>query len=292
MKLVLAARGFPPDRADESTVDALAHGLAELGHDVLVFAARAPGGAADARGVEVRDGAVRVVHVARADAHPEHWHKSSSVFVARAWRELLARERPDVVHVHHWLGLTRELVWLAALARVPALVSLEDFWTSCALVARKLPDTGADCTARAGPNPCVACAARVPPRVTWVDRSAQYVLFAERQRDIVRELALARGVFARDAAHADVCRTYLGDAANTLAIGVRAPVAVHAPAAEKARWAAEWAADHARAAAAGAPAVTAGAEDWYSERMRAFAEEAWDRAFHAAASGTSSRPQG
>jgi len=273
MKIVFCARSYAHDE-----VRALARALASLGHQVCMFAA-------SAGAVEERDGPVRVFRVARADAHPEHWHKSSSVSVARAWREFLARERPDVVHVFHWLGLTRELVYLAACARVPAVVSLRDMWTSCVLVDRRLPDTGAACAVRAGPTPCVACAARVPPRVSWVDRSAQYVLFAERQRDVARELALAHGVFARDAAHASECRTFLGDAASALAIGVLPLPDEHASAPENSRLAAEWAAEYVRAAAAGAPAVTAAAEDWYSERMRAFAEQAWDRALRAAAPG-------
>lgn len=285
MKLVLAARGFPPERTDAAAVRALAQALADLGHEVLVFAA-----SAQPRDDEL-DGRVRVVRAARTDACPEHWHKSSSVAVARAWRELLARERPDVVHVLHWLGLTRELVYLAALARVPALVSLDDYWTSCPLVARKLPETGADCRVRASASACVACAARVPPRVTWVERPAQYVLFGERQRDVLRELALARGVFARDEAHANACRAFLGDAASTLALAVRAPFDPDAPAVERARSAEVFARDCARAVADGAPAVTAGAPDWYSERMRAFAEESWDRALRAAESGDGARPR-
>jgi hypothetical protein len=194
--------------------------------------------------------------------------------------------------VFHWLGLTRELVHLAALARVPAVVSLHDAWTSCLLVHRRLPDTGEVCAVRAGPSPCVACAARVPPRVSWIDRSAQYVLFAERQRDILRELTLARAVLARDEAHAAACRSFLGDAASALTIGVRASVAEHAPAGANARWTAEWTAEYARAIASGAPAVTAAAGDWYSERMRAFAEQAWDRALRAAAPGDSGRAPG
>jgi len=222
VKILLAAHGYPPELAGgtEREVAQLARELQARGHAVTVLAGtlRTQAGLAESQ----QDG-VRVLRLARGDLYFDHWHKSSSPAVQRAVRELLARERPDVLHVHHWLRLTRELVFLAAQARVPALVSLHDAWTSCPLTFRVRPDTQAACDAQVGPHPCVRCAGRVPPFTPWVPVEAQYMLLAERQRDLLRELTLARAVVAPSRAHADALRRHLGLAEPPWTIEVESP---------------------------------------------------------------------
>jgi hypothetical protein len=269
VKLLLATDGQPPD---------LALALAALGHDVLLVSGTRRTAPAT-RLEESRAGPLRVVHVVRADLHPEHWHKSSAPAVARLWRELVARERPDVVHVQHWLRLTRELVWLGALEHVPAVVSLHDAWTSCPIATRVRPDTGQGCDAPVGPHPCVACAGLVPPRTPFVPRESQYLLLAERQLDVGRELSLARAVLAPSAAQAEACRRHLSGSAP----GLEIEVLERRGSAEA--WAREHLAVYQRAQAAGPPPVSAPARDWYSERMREFAQEQWDRALGATPRG-------
>jgi hypothetical protein len=260
----------PPDPAGAAAharpVRELAHGLASMGDTVTVFARASS--AAD------QDPRVRLRRLERADPWPEHWQKTASTTAARAFRAALAEERPDVLHVHHWRGLTRELVLLAARAGVPAVVSLHDAWTSCPIGTRVLPDSGRACDAVVGVHPCVACASSVPPRTPWVPREARYMALAERQRDVEQELRLARVVLAPDAARAEERKRFLGPACAALAIEA---VAADDAAAHRAVYA--------RAVAAGAPAVPAAKDDWYGERMRAFVEEQWDAALAATPPG-------
>ncbi len=49
----------------------------------------------------------------------------------RAFEEVVAGFRPDVVHVHHVSGLTTEVVEVAQAAGAPVVFSLHDFWMGC-----------------------------------------------------------------------------------------------------------------------------------------------------------------
>ncbi|MBK7876348.1 MAG: hypothetical protein IPJ77_11430 [Planctomycetes bacterium] len=275
MKVLLAARSLE-DRG------ALARALARRGHDVLVLAgvaARADAAAAATRIVETRDDGVRGLRLERADPCPDHWQKSSVPEVRRLVRELLAAERPESSHVAHWRLLSRELVHLAALARVPAVVTLADDWSACPIATRACARTRAACDAAVGVHPCVACAGRVPPATPWVPREAQHLALAERQRDLERELALARSVLVPTPEHGERVRRFLGPSASRPAFE---PVPDDDVDAHEAVYA--------RARTAGAPAVAAPADDWFGERMRAFAAEQWDRALRAAESGSDRGP--
>lgn len=281
MKLLVAARAAAGAPAREE----LLRGLHERGHAVvLLVGASAADGATrlvpwgDARraDAELERCArwARVFVLERGDARPDHWQKSSSPAAAKLVRELLAAERPDVLRVESWALLTRELVHLAALARIPAVVELADDWLACPIGTRVRTDTGAACDAVVGVLPCVPCAARVPPATPWVPREAQFLALAERQRDLERELLLARAVLAPSVEHAERARRFLGAAAARFAFEVADPrdVAAHEAILERAR-------------VAGAPSVAAPADDWFGERMRAFAVEQWDRSMRAAEAG-------
>ncbi|MCY3000414.1 MAG: glycosyltransferase [Planctomycetota bacterium] len=183
MKLALVAHAVALD-----TQDRIAHAVAEealallaSGHDVHVLAAHV------ASDIAAR---VPTTALARTDLRPEHWHKTLSPEVSERWREHLARERPDVVHVHHWLGLSRDLVLTSARERVPAVVTLHDAWISCPIRTRTLAG-GAPCDATVGALPCAPCASRRDP-AAWVPLEQSFLTVGERQRDLARELELAR----------------------------------------------------------------------------------------------------
>jgi len=217
VKLVLAVHGFPPEGVGgtERGAAALASLLVAAGHEVLVVA----GSWSEARAGEValREEAtpegVRIARLTRPDLHFDHWHKSKSARVAAVWRELLQRERPDVVHVLHWLRLSRDLVQIAAQEGIPAVVSLNDSFVSCPLVFRVEPAGGTVCAKDLGPMACVPCAGRVAPRTPWVPMEAAFVQLAERGQDLARELTLARVVLAPTRTHAERQLRHLGDAA-------------------------------------------------------------------------------
>lgn len=183
MKLALVAHAVALD-----TEDRIAHAVAEealalfaAGHAVHVLAAHiAPDVAAR----------IPTTSLARTDLRPEHWHKTLSPDVSERLRAHLARERPNVVHVHHWLGLSRDLVLTSARERVPAVVTLHDAWISCPIRTRTLAG-GAACDATVGALPCAPCASRREP-APWVPLEQAFLFVGERQRDLARELELAR----------------------------------------------------------------------------------------------------
>lgn len=244
MKILLAASGYPPEiapgsirellpesmRDTEREVQALARALAARGNLVVVAAgarrpeAYTPGPSAGARIVSTADGDVAVHRIERTDLHVDHWQKSGSTAVARLFRELLRRERPDVLHLHHWRRLTRDLVHGAALEGVPAVVTLHDHWTTCLVATRVRPDTLATCASELAANPCLACAQRLPPKTPWVPIEAQYMALSERGRDLARELALARAVTVPSAAHAAALKQFWPAIAACVEFTVLAPL--------------------------------------------------------------------
>ncbi len=203
MRIVLAVHGYPPELAGgtEHSVQALARGLAGAGHHVAVIAGTnhyEQGFRTSATtDRDPASGASFPVHrIHRGDLYFGHWQKSRSTRASLAFAALLEQLRPDVLHVHHWLRLSSDLVARAAAARVPAVVTLHDLWTTCLVTFRIRPDTQSFCEASLAPDPCLACVAHVPPRTPW-RTSRELELELQRHRaDLQRELRLARIVTA------------------------------------------------------------------------------------------------
>ena len=217
MKVALVAHGYPPELVGgtENVVRALAHGLARHGHEVVVVAGTLQHEQGFRRSLELDAPAgggapIRVHKIHRADLYFDHWQKSASARASLAFRDVLREEKPDVVHVHHWIRLSRDLVHRAALERIPTVVTLHDLWTTCLVTFRVRPESGEFCEAKLAPSPCIRCAAQVPPRTPWLSFEAQGVALLERSADLARELELARRVLAPTRAHALAVARYLG----------------------------------------------------------------------------------
>jgi glycosyltransferase involved in cell wall biosynthesis len=174
MRILIVVHGLPPELhgGTENAAVALARALADLGHAVTVFAGSdAHAGSWHVEEFEEsRPGAarpLRFVRLQREDLYYGHWQKALHPGVSAFFRELLARERPDVVHLHHWQRLSRDLVATATRARVPAVVTLHDLSATCLVLHRVRPDTLATCDVPLAPDPCLDCAALLPPRTPW-----------------------------------------------------------------------------------------------------------------------------
>lgn len=223
MKVALVLHGYPPELmgGTESSVRTLAHGLARAGLDVVVVAGTVQHEQGFRRSLELDrvgpDGpSLRVHKIHRADLFFDHWQKSASARASLAFRDILREERPDLVHVHHWIRLSRDLVHRAALERIPAVATLHDLWTTCLVTFRVRPDSGEFCHVKLGPSPCLACAALVPPRTPWSSHESQGIALLERSADLARELELARAVVTPTRAHAEAVGRYLGLGAERL----------------------------------------------------------------------------
>jgi glycosyltransferase involved in cell wall biosynthesis len=203
VKLLLCVHGFPDELLGGTEL--AAHGLAlELlrrGHEVVVFTgSMVPSKDAEVslreetREVSGASHALRIVRVSRPDLYFDHWQKSKSARIASSFREVLERERPDLVHVLHWIRLTRDLVLHAAQAGVPSVISLNDSWISCPLVFRVESRESSICEQPLSAMNCLSCAGRVAPRTPWVPMEVGFMELGQRSEDIATELRLARSV--------------------------------------------------------------------------------------------------
>jgi glycosyltransferase involved in cell wall biosynthesis len=225
VRIALAVHAWPPEGSGgtERSVRALAFALARAGAEVAVLAGslkRAEGKEVQLERSRERDPAsgaqVELLLVHRPDLYFDHWHKSANPAVTEIARQVLSELGIEVLHVHHWLRLSRDLVHGAALQGVPSVVTLHDAWVSCLVAFRVRPDTHAPCSVRAGADPCVACAGIVPPRTPWVPVEEAWLAFARRQQDLARELVLARALTTPTQAHAATLERFLGLSPGTL----------------------------------------------------------------------------
>lgn len=129
------------------------------------------------------------------DHHAKMWHPGVEQTFVRLLREL----RPAVVHVHHWVRLTCNLVELCWRNGVPAVVTLHDYYTSCPRAFRR----------RAGDEACrrvlsAASCGDCVPRHGYEPRAeidAGIELYADHYR---AELSLAAAVLVAVGSTADL----------------------------------------------------------------------------------------
>jgi glycosyltransferase involved in cell wall biosynthesis len=198
----LVVHGFPPELrgGTEATVEALAHGLVDAGADVVVLTGSdSPATSSEFDGdlppPEVESG-MRIYRFRRPDLHYMHWTKANSPLAGRVFEAIIEKERPDVVHVHHWLRLTRDLVTRAARLGVPAVVTLHDLSASCLIYFRIRPEDGSFCERPLAPDPCLSCVSRFFLTTNWITTEHQTRRLESLRNDSRRELSLARVVTA------------------------------------------------------------------------------------------------
>jgi glycosyltransferase involved in cell wall biosynthesis len=224
MKVLLCVHGYPDELVGgtELAVASLARALARRGDDVLVVAGsveRSESGEVEAHECSESidgGGSLRIRRLIRPDLYFDHWQKSRSTRIAEVFRELLREEVPDVIHVHHWIRLTRDLAAIAAGEGIPAVITLHDQWVSCPLAFRVRPRDAETCEKPLSIAGCIPCVSILPPRTPWVPVDMQYMEFARRESDLVRELRLARALVVPTAGHGERLQSFLGAAAEDL----------------------------------------------------------------------------
>jgi len=153
---------FPPEPTGgtERVVLSLVRALRERGHRVRVLA----GSLQWERGFRVdreEHLGIPVIRVRRDDPWFDRWDAAYNPTVEDVFRRVLRRERPDLVHVHHWIRLTSNLVQIAREEGVPAVVHIHDFHPTCPRTFRVRED-GSFCTESPSPETCLRCAERWP----------------------------------------------------------------------------------------------------------------------------------
>lgn len=139
MKIAFVVHGFRPEVSGgtERTVEALARALNGQGHEAFVICGSlevAPVNQVDELDVD----GLRVLRVHRDDLHFESWFKCYHPGVSATLERLFEQERPDVVHVHHWLRLTSDIARLARAAGAVTAVTLHDYFGVLARVVRRI----------------------------------------------------------------------------------------------------------------------------------------------------------
>ena len=188
MRIVQVLHHFPapPTGGVERTVLALSRAMVASGHEVVIVAGSLDVGPSRVVREDLVEG-LRVFRIPREDLWFESWEKAWSPEVGASFADVLCSLRPDVVHVHHWIRLTTDLVRIAR--RVTDAVvacTLHDYWTQLATPARQF---GCD-------TPVAPSAAR------WMNEAERGEAFAFHRADLAAEIGAAHLRFAPSSAHA------------------------------------------------------------------------------------------
>lgn len=213
MKILHVAHQFPESLSGgtERYVAALAHAMRDAGHQVEVAAGTLELGAPSEPVRSERHG-LPVHELRRDDLYFESWEKAWSPGVGAAFDALLTRVAPEVVHVHHWIRLTTDLVRIARDHGVPVVAcTLHDHWT---VLADPTRPWGLD-------RP------EAPPATPWMSEAERAEAFALHRDDLLDEVRAAHLRLAPSRAHAESLRALAPD--DPGAIVVASPPLLECP---------------------------------------------------------------
>jgi glycosyltransferase involved in cell wall biosynthesis len=131
-KILLVTSGLPPLRIGgaERYARTIAKALSARGHDVAVLSANDCGEGPLPRIREGSDGRIRLYEIDCADgAAPENSIRNRKV--EKLFRNILLKERFDIVHFHHTYRLPFSLLNIAKSHGSPVCLSLSDWWFLC-----------------------------------------------------------------------------------------------------------------------------------------------------------------
>lgn len=205
MKIMQIVHGFPPEAVagTERYCEAVSRRLLERGHECLVLAG-SERGALEATLSTVEQDGLLVTRYLMAERQSHRWTGEYDPEAEGLARHLLALANPTVVHLHHWLYLTNNLVAICSELGVPVVVTLHDAWTSCPRVHRIRSD-GVFCSEPVATAPCLTCVKRAP----WDSDHEIIGALSLRREMIETEVALADAVVVPSEAHRALLLTLL-----------------------------------------------------------------------------------
>ncbi|MFQ5503378.1 MAG: glycosyltransferase [Planctomycetota bacterium] len=219
MKILHALHGYPPEHkgGTERYVQRLAEVQRAAGNDVVIAA----GSFSDRYdGFEETKGSrsgIRVFRISQKGLFAERWDHASSPFIDECFGSLLDAQRPDIVHVHHWIRLSRTLVQRARSAGIPCVVTLNDVYASCPRIFR-VREGDPFCEDPLSVSACTNCV----PREAWMSDEVVELKIRHFARDMSRELQCAHALIAPSKAHARVLAKFTNlpeDRFDLLAMG-------------------------------------------------------------------------
>ncbi len=147
---------------------------------------------------------IQVYRVHRTENFPERWDHGFSPHTEELFEKVLADSSPEIVHVHHWKRLSRNLVTVAAEAGIPSVISFHDTHVTCPNGFRLRDEK---LCREELPNPhCYQC---VSPS-SWQTRKDVEEEMTLHVQDYKRELDLARALLVPSAAHGKLLASLLG----------------------------------------------------------------------------------
>jgi glycosyltransferase involved in cell wall biosynthesis len=214
VKILHVVHGYPPEviGGTELYVARLVREQRRAGHEPHVFA----GSLEWRKDLEVERGVVDdvpVTRVHRNDLYFDRWDKGYHPGVSQVFERHIGSLRPDLVHVHHWIRLSTNLVAIATRLGVRAVVTAHDLYPSCPRVFR-LKGTNGDepCERPMSVDACLTCVPR------WrFQRDPEITAAIRRYRaDMLRELELAACVITPSTSHGTFLGRMLGYTAAQL----------------------------------------------------------------------------
>ncbi len=157
MKVLHVLHQFLPDYVGgtEVYVADLSRGLTRRGHQLALFT----GGDTETRGEWEGLPLTQVVGGLRSPKGLTAGFLATfgNASTEQAYKEVLAAFRPDIVHVHHLLGLSARLIRQTKALGIPVCCTLHDYWFMCPK-SQLIDHKGEPCDGPAGVN-CARCAA-------------------------------------------------------------------------------------------------------------------------------------
>ncbi|MFN0207239.1 MAG: glycosyltransferase [Planctomycetota bacterium] len=207
MRILFAVHGYPPEctGGTELYVRKVANALAARGHSIFVVAGSLQWFHTDRTTEDVIDN-IPVSRFHRSDPFHERWEKSFCPTAGAFFDKALAKIKPDLVHIHHWMRMTRDMAEIARRRKIPAIVTLHDLWTTCLKVDRML-EGEEFCNRKLEPAGCVACVGGARQWTGSGELREAARLFRE---DIINELTVARRRIVPTKGHGDRIAAALG----------------------------------------------------------------------------------
>jgi glycosyltransferase involved in cell wall biosynthesis len=207
LRVLYVVHGFPPDTwaGTEVYTLELAREMQRRGHQVTVLA-RTPGEPGD-EDFSLREDDFDGLRVWRWVNRLEHGRLSESYDqpqAVSAFREVLMRERPDIVHFQHLLHTSVGLVHEARRQGLPTVVHCHDYWSICAR-AQLIRPNGVRCEKNMGSG-CFACIAE--RHLEHVDRLAELGPLASGAVAVAARVVRKPGVADLHARHGLVTAAY------------------------------------------------------------------------------------
>ena len=163
LRVLYVVHGFPPDTWAGTEVYTLnlAREMQRRGHEVAILA-RVPAEKSVAEGgppeLSIAEGTFDGLRLLRLTHRLEHGSMAETFVkpaVERVFRDLVLREKPDLVHFMHLIHLSAGLVGVARELSIPTVVTCHDYWAICARVQLIRPD-GVRCEENMGSG-CFLC---------------------------------------------------------------------------------------------------------------------------------------